>query len=153
MADYCIDTSALIAAWYERYKPNRFPRLWAQFDQLIGESRLFSSIIVLDECSRRSPELHAWLKDRSDMFLPPDEAVQLRVDHIVNAYTGLVAQGKEKFAADPFVIATAEVNRLTVVTEETGPDSLRKIPGVCRAVNVPCINLTELFDAEDWVIG
>lgn len=153
MADYCIDTSALIAAWYERYKPNRFPRLWEQFDQIITAGRLFSSIMVLDECSRRSPELHAWLKDRPDMFLAPEEAVQLRVDHFVNTYKGLVAEGKEKFAADPFVIATAEVNRLTVVTEETGPDSLRKIPGVCRTLNVPSINLTELFDAEDWVMG
>jgi len=153
LADYCIDTSALIAAWYERYKPNRFPRLWEQFDQIITAGRLFSSIMVLDECSRRSPELHAWLKDRPDMFLAPEEAVQLRVDHFVNTYKGLVAEGKEKFAADPFVIATAEVNRLTVVTEETGPDSLRKIPGVCRTLNVPSINLTELFDAEDWVMG
>jgi hypothetical protein len=34
---YCIDTSALIAAWYERYKPNRFPKLWEQLDQLIQE--------------------------------------------------------------------------------------------------------------------
>jgi Domain of unknown function (DUF4411) len=67
---YCIDTSALIAAWYERYKPNRFPKLWAQFDGLIAEQRLFSSIMVLDECSRRSPELHAWLKDREAICLP-----------------------------------------------------------------------------------
>jgi predicted nucleic acid-binding protein len=150
---YCIDTSALIAAWYERYKPNRFPRLWSRFDELISASRLFSSVIVLDECSRRSPELHGWLKDRAEMFLIPDAAVQARVDHIVNTYTGLVMQGKEKFAADPFLIATAEVHGHTVVTEETGPDSLRKIPGVCRAMNVPSINLMQLFDAEDWVIG
>jgi hypothetical protein len=109
--------------------------------------------MVLDECSRRSPELHEWLKDRADMFLVPDAEVQARVDHIVNTYTGLVMQGKEKFAADPFLIATAEVHGLTVITEETGPDSLRKIPGVCRALKVPSINLMELFDAEDWVIG
>jgi predicted nucleic acid-binding protein len=150
---YCIDTSALIAAWYERYKPNRFPKLWEQFDGLIEAQRLFSSSIVLDECSRRSPELHEWLKAHGAMFLVPDVQVQARVDHIVNTYTGLVAQGKEKFAADPFLIATAEVYGHTVVTEETGPDSLRKIPGVCRALSVPSINLMQLFDAEDWVIG
>lgn len=150
---YCIDTSALVAAWYERYKPKRFPKLWEQFDSLAGAGQLFSSIMVLDECSRRSPELHAWLKDREAMFLVPDEAIQRRVDHIVNTYTGLVAQGKEKFAADPFLIATAEVHKYTVITEETGPDSLRKIPGVCRALSVPCINLMQLIDAEDWVIG
>lgn len=153
MTIYCIDTSALIAAWYERYKPNRFPRLWTQLDALIAEQRLRSSVIVLDECSRRSPQLHDWLKDREDMFLIPDAPIQRRVDHIVNKYTGLVMQGKEKFAADPFLIATAEVHGFTVVTEETGPDSLRKIPGVCRALKVPNINLMELFDAEDWVIG
>jgi hypothetical protein len=99
---YCIDTSALIAAWYERYKPNRFPKLWSQFDGLIEARRLFSSSMVLDECSRRSPELHEWLKDRPEMFLAPDETVQVRVQRIVNTYTALVAQGKEKFAADPF---------------------------------------------------
>ncbi len=153
MTIYCIDTSALIAAWYERYKPNRFPKLWVQFDALIQEKRLLSSVMVLDECSRRSPELHEWLKDRTDMFLAPDADVQSRVDHIVNTYTGLVMRGKEKFAADPFLIATAEVHGLTVITEEIGPDSLRKIPGVCRALKVPSINLMELFDAEDWVIG
>lgn len=112
-----------------------------------------SSIMVLDECSRRSPDLHEWLKDREAMFVMPDAAVQARVNHIVNAYTGLVMQGKEKFAADPFLIATAEANSFTVVTEETGPDSLRKIPGVCRALKVPSINLMELFDAEDWLVG
>jgi predicted nucleic acid-binding protein len=150
---YCIDTSALIAAWYERYKPNRFPKLWTQFDELVEKRRLFSSSIVLDECSRRSPELHEWLKDRPEMFVMPDEAVQVRVQHIVNTYKALVAQGKENFAADPFVIATAETRGHTVITEETGPDSLKKIPGVCRALRIPVLNLMELIDGEDWVIG
>lgn len=153
MIIYCIDTSALIAAWYERYKPNRFPKLWSQFDGLIEARRLFSSSMVLDECSRRSPELHEWLKDRPEMFLAPDETVQVRVQRIVNTYTALVAQGKEKFAADPFVIATAETRGHTVITEETGPDSLKKIPGVCRALRIPVLNLMELIDGEDWVIG
>jgi predicted nucleic acid-binding protein len=138
---YCIDTSALIAAWYERYKPNRFPKLWEQFDQLISAGRLMSSIMVLDECSRRSPELYAWLKDRDAMFLPPDEQIQRRVQYIVNTYTALVQQGKEKFAADSFLIATAEVHGYTVVTEEIGPTTLKRIPGVCRALNVPSLNL------------
>lgn len=152
-ATYCIDTSALIAAWYERYKPNRFPKLWEQIDALIQVGRLVSSIMVLDECSKRSPELHAWLKEREAMFLPPDETVQQRVDHIVNTYKGLVSQGKEKFAADPFLIATAQVHGYTVITEETGPSSLAKIPGVCNALKVLNINLMQFFDAEDWIIG
>jgi hypothetical protein len=66
---YCIDTSALIAAWYERYKPNRFPKLWEQLDQLIQEGRLVSSTLVLRECSKqRSEELHDWLQPRASML-------------------------------------------------------------------------------------
>jgi hypothetical protein len=42
---YCVDTSALIAAWYERYKPNRFPKLWGQLGQLINDGRLISSTL------------------------------------------------------------------------------------------------------------
>ena len=151
---YCIDTSALIAAWYERYKPNRFPKLWEQLDQLITEGRLVSSTLVLRECSKqRSEELHGWLKPREAMFITPDETVQGQVDHIVNTYTGLVSAGKEKFQADPFVIAQAKVNSYTVITEETGIGSLAKIPGVCNAMKVECINLMQLIDEEDWVLG
>jgi Domain of unknown function (DUF4411) len=151
---YCIDTSALIAAWYERYKPNRFPKLWEQLDQLIQEGRLVSSTLVLRECSKqRSEELHDWLQPRSAMFHTPDETVQGQVDHIVNTYTGLVSAGKEKFQADPFVIAQAKVGSYTVITEETGPTSLAKIPGVCNAMKVECINLMQLIDEEDWVLG
>lgn len=150
---YCIDTSALIAAWYERYKPKRFPKLWDQFDMLIGDGRLVSSLLVEAECAKRSPELHGWLKDRDQMFLPPSQEIQGRVQHVLNGYTGLVAAGKEKFAADPFVIATSEVHGYTLVTEETGPTSLRKIPGVCNDMGIPWCNLMQLFDAEDWTIG
>jgi hypothetical protein len=151
---YCIDTSALIAAWYERYKPIRFPKLWDQLDMLIKEGRLVSSSLVLRECSKqRSEELHEWLQPRASMFQMPDEIVQAQVEHIVNTYTGLVTAGKEKFQADPFVIALAKVNGYTVITEETGLTSLSKIPGVCNAMNVDCINLMQLIDQEDWVLG
>jgi hypothetical protein len=151
---YCIDTSALIAAWYERYKPNRFPKLWDQFDQLVTDGRLVSSTLVLRECNKqRSEELHGWLKPREAMFITPDETVQQQVDHIVNTYTGLVSAGKEKFQADPFVIALAKVNSYTVITEETGPGSLAKIPGVCNAMKVDWLNLMQLIDEEDWVLG
>ena len=60
------------------------------------------------------------------MFQMPDEIVQAQVEHIVNTYTGLVTAGKEKFQADPFVIALAKVNGYTVITEETGLTSFEQ---------------------------
>src|SRR6476661_7562728 len=98
---YCIDTSALIAAWYERYKPNRFPKLWDQLDGLIGAGRMVSSNLVLRECNKqRSEELNGWLKPREAMFQETDEAVQGQVDLIVNRDSGLATESKEKFQAD-----------------------------------------------------
>jgi predicted nucleic acid-binding protein len=149
---YCIDTSALIAAWYERYKPNRFPKLWSEMDKLIADRRLVSSSLVLRECSKRSLELHDWLKLRSDMFVHPDETIQGEVGQIINAYKGLVAEGKQKHAADPFIIAQAKVHGHIVVTEE-GVGTTKKIPGVCNALGMTSINLMQLIDHEDWVLG
>ncbi|MGU3360771.1 DUF4411 family protein [Methylobacterium sp. M6A4_1b] len=150
---YCIDTSSLISAWYDRYKPNRFPKLWEQFESLVIMERLVSSSLVLNECKVRSPELHGWLVEHEAMFLQPDADVQARAAYIINTYKGLVMQGKEKFAADPFVIATAEVYGYRVVSEEDGPANLKKIPGVCSALQIPCFKLADLFDAEDWTLG
>jgi hypothetical protein len=39
------------------------------------------------------------------------------------------------------LIALAKVSGSTVITEETGVGSLGKIPGVCNAMKVDCINL------------
>jgi hypothetical protein len=101
----------------------------AEFDQLVTDGRLVSSTLVLRECNKqRSEELHEWLKPREAMFIAPDEAVQQQVDHIVNTYTALVSAGKEKFQADPFVIALAKVSGYTIITEETGIGSLGKYP-------------------------
>ena len=65
---YCIDTSALIAAWQERYPPENFPRLWERFDELIHDGRLVAPVEVHREIAKRSDELHNWLKARPSMF-------------------------------------------------------------------------------------
>ena len=150
---YCIDSSALIAAWYERYRPRRFPRLWEHFSVLVIDGRLVSSSLVLAECSKRSPELHEWLLTHEMMFMQPDADVQGQAAYVVNTYPKLVGVGRERSSADPFLIATAHVYGHTIVTEEVGPTSLRSIPGVCNAMGVKFCNLVDMFDAEDWTIG
>jgi hypothetical protein len=37
--------------------------------------------------------------------------------------------------------------------EKTRIGNLGKIPGMCNAVKVECINLMHLIDEEDWVLG
>jgi hypothetical protein len=61
---------------------------------------------------------------------------------------------KQRFAADPFVIAAARVRSLTVVTEEgrTGKLAKPNIPDVSDAYAQECINLIGLIRAEAWLI-
>jgi Domain of unknown function (DUF4411) len=61
MVIYCIDTSALIAAWQERYPPEHFPVFWTRVDSLIEDARLVSPTEVFAETMKRSDELNKWL--------------------------------------------------------------------------------------------
>ncbi|KAF0110312.1 MAG: hypothetical protein FD149_2670 [Rhodospirillaceae bacterium] len=59
-------------------------------------------------------------------------------------------QVKGRSGADPFVIALAASTNpvMTVVTEEH-PGKVR-IPDVCRDERIPCIDLADLIEQENW---
>lgn len=49
---YSLDTSALIAAFHERYPIENFPSLWRKIEELIRNGRLKMSQIVFEEAMR-----------------------------------------------------------------------------------------------------
>ena len=53
-------------------------------------------------------------------------------------------------AADPFVIASAQVRSGCVVTEETLRDNAVRIPSVCEYFGIDCTNLEGLMEREGW---
>jgi hypothetical protein len=57
-------------------------------------------------------------------------------------------QGKP--VADPFVIAKAKIVQGTVVTQELWKDNSAKLPNVCDHFNIPCIDLENFMEKEDW---
>jgi len=61
---------------------------------------------------------------------------------------------KNRNGADPFVIATAQVMGLTVVTEEKGgTDAKPKMPSVCQVLGVPCIDVLSFLRDQGWSFG
>lgn len=152
---YCMDSSALIAAWDERYPPENFPRFWALMDAALVAGRVCVPEFVIDELMKKSKDLAAWLKDRPNAILSADVAVQRQAKALLGRYPRLVAEKKQAFAADPFVIATAAVHGHIVVTEEgfTGNMNRPNIPDVCRAEGQTCIKVIELIRTEAWVTG
>jgi hypothetical protein len=152
---YCIDTSSLIAAWQERYPIENFPVFWRKIDELIAKGRLVSPIEVLNETKKRSDDLHAWLKQRGQMFRELEDAIQIEAANVLAKFPRLVGQKKLRTSADPFVIALARVDGLKIVTDEKPTGSLDRpnIPDVCTAMGMPSIGLLDVIKGEKWVIG
>jgi hypothetical protein len=148
---YSIDSSSLINAWWNNYRPKNFAVLWDRLAGLAESGRLRSSIEVLSELEKKDDELFKWCKEiRESLFVPIDEACQSEMVRIMATYPRLVDAAKGRSAADPFVIALATSVKptMTVVTEEK-PGKTR-IPDVCSAESIKCIRLADLIEEEDW---
>jgi len=155
MVVYCIDTSALIAAWQERYPIENFPPFWNR-EGLITAGRLTAPVEVLRETGRRSDELHAWLNARKQMFRELEDAIQIEAANVLAQFQRLVGERRLRTSADPFVIALARVAQMQIVTEEKPSGNLQRpnIPDVCTALGMrPCMGLLELIRAERWVMS
>ena len=152
---YLPDTSALIAAWQERYPRNMFPAVWQFIDGLNG--RLMVCQEVRTEIARHAGDLLGWLDGATvDSGLSLNsidenaaEAVQRHFQSIARGWPhwGAVRAGDH---ADPWVIAYAQALGGTVVSEEQSGGNKVKIPDVCRTLGVAHINLLGLFRAEGF---
>lgn len=80
------------------------------------------------------------------MLIAPEKAIQEIVGELLGKYPRLVDTLKNRSHADPFVIATAMFRKATVVTGELqGTERRPRIPDVCQAEGVPCINFLQML--------
>jgi hypothetical protein len=130
-----------------------FPGLWRALEELAGAGRLVASEEVLFELERKDDDVYAWAKQRSGMWRPIDDGVQMAVTTVLDRFEKLLDTRSNRSGADPFVIAVAMVEDATVVTGEhaTGRLDRPNIPDVCRALHVPCISLLQLIRDQGWV--
>lgn len=145
------DTSALVAAWVERYPIDVLPPLWDRLTASIQAGEMIAPNEVKVELGKRSTELLDFLKPCDGFFVPTDELVLVEVSAVLAEHPRLVMERKRSFAADPFVIATARVLGGVVVTEEgRGSTGKPKIPDVCETYRIECINLLDLIRRVGW---
>jgi hypothetical protein len=151
---YCFDTSSLIECWSRSYPPDIFPGLWLRLDEMIGRGEIRCPDEVREELGRQEDELADWAKARPDLFVPLGVEIQGATSEILDRHPLLMKATKNRNGADPFVIATGRVLSLTVVTEEKGGTETKpKIPSVCEAVGVPCINVLGFLRDQGWSFG
>lgn len=149
---YSFDTSAILNGRRDLFRPTVFHTLWAQIEDAIEAGQIRSVDEVRNELNRRDDDARQWADAQSDLFVPLELPIQQSAAQILNLHPRLVSQGGRRSAADPFVIALAMVRSGTVVTQETATGNLDRprIPDVCAAIGVPCLNLMEYIEAQRW---
>jgi hypothetical protein len=149
---YCLDTNAFIDCWTRLYPIDIFPGIWEKLEGLAESGDLICPREVLEELSRKEDGVHRWAKDRQDlMFVELDEAIQDATSAILAGFPLLVKEFAERTQADPFVIAVAQVRGIPVVTQEhSGRAGRPKIPDVCAALDVQCIDVLQFIRENGW---
>jgi hypothetical protein len=151
---YCFDSSAFIDSWRRYYPPDVLPSLWGRLSDLVQSDRIKAPDQVLLEITRGSDELREWADSHSQIFIPETTAVQRQVSRIINLYPNFLQErSPDGVWADPYVIAVAQAeNRILVTWEKPAARGARriKIPDVCNALGLECINLLDLMRREGW---
>jgi hypothetical protein len=149
---YSLDTSSLVESWRRYYPPDVFPSLWQEhLPTLVASGDLRATEEVRTELERQDDELLEWAAAQAGLFIEVDEQVQRGVRDILVTYANLVDANRGRSGADPFVIALAQVNACSVVTEEKPRSLLHpKIPDVCAGLGIACVNMLALIREQGW---
>lgn len=149
MERYAIDTCALInASKNYSLKKTTFNPIWQKVTDMIAKGALISTSEVRDEL--KDDELVEWSKKNDLLFLPLTEEVQKKVTDILHDFPTMIKlKSTGNSNADPFLIATAEIEGAIIVTDERlGDESTGDyhIPNVCRRYGIECITLNDFLD-------
>ena len=161
-ADYCVDASAIIAAWVTRYPEDVFPSLWLQLAEHRTDMALikpiYDQIDPMSQADKGKPELEKrkkyplrmWMVDNEFESIDTDEEVEELSLFLEEEYQ--VREGsKGADGKDIKLIAYAKINNKIVVTEEgkqkENPVKKHnyKIPLICNEKEVECINFIEMI--------
>ncbi len=74
---------------------------------------------------------------------------------ILVSFEKLLDTRRNRSAADPFVIALAQIEGCAVVTGERSTGNLNRpnIPDVCAELKIPSMTLLQMIRHEGWTFG
>lgn len=149
---FTLDTNILIRM-ANQYPREIFPSVWERLEELIvgGEACICEE--VHEETRRGTDELYKWSTEQAGFVCDVGvQEVNLAVE-ISDAYPEWVRETQN--AADPFLIAHAKVDGLTIVSDEreAGPGVIsknQKVPNIARIYDVPCLNFFGMAVQLGW---
>ena len=144
---YLVDASA----WFDVDKRNDAEDVWRLIERLIRDGRLFAPSQVIEEIFR-----DGGLKQRLGPYegkLTENDRDDIeyfrKLGEITRQFPAMCHATGTRERADGYVVALAELDGYTVVADETAnkrPN--RKIPGVCKQLQIRCLTLEEFVQIE-----
>lgn len=153
---YLFDANTFIEANNRYYAMNVCPAYWEWIKKSHDSSLVISVTNVRDELVSYGDDLSEWAKTNGDIFKPvSDEGVQGAFGEVVNYLTtvqGMKPGALDRFlsGADPWLIAKAMNDGLTVVTHENYSPEIKKdfkIPNVCEHFGIPYLDTFQVLAA------
>ncbi len=149
---YIIDACSLIGL-KDTYRKSVFPDAWTNIENYFKEKKICSCHEVYEEIMRKEGDsVFDLIKKYTDIFIPPYKEIQIKVKELLSKYHGLIRVKNKDSGADPWVIATAIINEVPIITEEkkTGDINYPHIPDICEALKHPYMKLVDLFEKEGF---
>jgi len=161
---YLLDSNTFIEAKNRYYTFDICPGFWEWLVNFGQGQSVLSLVHVKKEMQHGKDELADWITDLpNSYFIEAEMPIQHKFKRIVNfvlQHNRFSLSEKSKFLdkADPWLIAAAMSEHVTVITQEkeVGNNSTKiKIPNICNHFEVPYLNIFELLHQENvkFVLG
>lgn len=157
---YLLDASVLIDAKNKYYPIARVPQFWEWIIDNAENGRIKIPYEILKEleAGTRKDTLSKWIKERKKNLLLDEDVDILFVNNVVEQgyANNLTDDETHKLGMDPFLIAyalAARPDRCVVTLEASKPSAKRanrRIPDVCKQLNIRCIDTFAMLRALDF---
>ena len=149
---FCIDTCSLLTANH-KYNMDTFPSIWQKIDAAITGGDILLCDFVIDELEKKNDQVYQRYKNKCNFPISANSTVLEIAKEITQKFPTLIDTTREDEQADPYLIALAENQSASIVTEEKaiGVGSQRvKIPNVCAKRNIDCCDFLAMMQKFGW---
>jgi hypothetical protein len=159
---HLLDSNVFITAKRDYYPFDRVPEYW---DWLLHHARQGNVKIptqIYDELQGHDDELNLWLRDHRHALVLQGDDLDDRVAEVLMTYCNDLQEAElEGLGADPFLMAAGLQIGADIVSKEVSKPAAqrnnKKVPDICRALNIRCINdhslIRELDFRTNWRAG
>jgi predicted nucleic acid-binding protein len=163
-ANYCADANFFYEFWLpdRKFRKDIYDKLWEHMVSQISGGIITSTEEVYRELKESNdPDFQKWLDaHKSYLYVEDDIAVIKLATKILNKHPEMLFQKGKKNGADAFLVATAKIYGLSVISEENRVSEADlkngacvRVPNICDEQGVKCYSILEYCAKEGIKLG